>query len=162
MSLLSKLAYKLAGLPELHKDFRHQRGQERYFDHFSHSKDFGVVFEDDGDTGYFYALEVLEEKQGFQIVEAMHIYDSADSEFQRRCSICVAFSSDGLRAILTLDSHPVALFDFVAKKGYCRNNFPKPMNWGDSFDWNDSVFEAFEDTEPAEQGVPAKSDRSGG
>jgi len=51
MGWLSKIAYKVAGLPELHKDFRHQPGQKFRFDHFSHSCDFGVVFEDDGARG---------------------------------------------------------------------------------------------------------------
>ena len=151
MGLLTKLTYKLAGLPELHKDFRHRPGGQCRFDHFSHTDGFGVVFEDDGDTGYFYALEFIDEERGFEIVEAMHIYDSSEADLQQRCLIAIAFSSNGLRACLTVQARPVAIFDFGAKRGYCRNNFPEPKNWGDSFDWDNSAFEAFEETTEVEQ-----------
>jgi hypothetical protein len=39
---------------------------------------FSAVFEDDGDTGYFYGLDMLREAQGVNpIVDALHIYDAA-------------------------------------------------------------------------------------
>ena len=85
-----------------------------------------VVFEDEGAAGYFYACDrsftTLEES----ILDAMLIYHVAPSlggkEGERLAA--VQWSRNGLQAVLYLDGVPQALFDFEARRGYCRMNFP--------------------------------------
>ena len=80
---------------------------------------FGVVFEDDGDTGYLYGVDLSRTPQ--TILDALPIYNVAQV-FDRDASwtIQIVWSSDGLRAALLLNLHPHAIFDFEAHRGYCR------------------------------------------
>ena len=82
----------------------------------------GVVFEDDGDTGYFYALDLNEQKAGNNpIQEALHIYDVKSVTDRSRESVAaILWSSDGEKACLLINNYPHAVFDFAAKRGYCR------------------------------------------
>ena len=51
-------------------------GRELVVEGASPSTQFATVFEDDGDTGYFYGLDT--KKAGNPIVDALHIYNVAD------------------------------------------------------------------------------------
>jgi hypothetical protein len=102
----------------------------------------GVLFEDDGETGYFYALEP--ERAANPIVDAMQIYNAAavmDSDRASRAEIL--WSSDGLKAGLRINGHVHAVFDFTAKRGFCRSNFPAPNSAWTSFDhrWSDEALD---------------------
>jgi hypothetical protein len=80
---------------------------------------FGVVFEDDGDTGYFYGLDLSCKPQA--ILDALPVYYVAQVlDRDASSTIQIAWSSDGLRAALLLNSYPHAIFDFAAHRGYCR------------------------------------------
>jgi hypothetical protein len=84
---------------------------------------FGVVFEDDGDTGYFYGIDLSRKPQA--ILDALLIYDVAQVlDRDVSSTIQIAWSSDGLSAALLLNSDPHAIFDFAAHRGYCRMKSP--------------------------------------
>ena len=100
----------------------------------------GVVFEDDGATGYFYALELSQERQ--RVVDALHVYTvSQVVDRDVPSKIEIIWSSDGLHAALLINSHPKAIFDFAAHRGYCRLESPIPASgWTHSHVWDDDVW----------------------
>lgn len=84
-------------------------------------------FEDDGETGYFYAMDLS--RSDNMIVDAVHIYNVANvSDRDRESSIVVLWSADGTKCALLIDDYPHAAFDFTAERGYCRTNFPNFPN----------------------------------
>jgi hypothetical protein len=91
-----------------------------------------VVFEDEGVAGYFYACDRSQTTQEESILDAMLIYNvsalaASDAELERPSSERIAtvdWSRDGLKAVLYLDGVAQALFDFGARCGYCRMDFP--------------------------------------
>jgi hypothetical protein len=103
-----------------------------------------VVFEDDGDTGYFYALDKSQSSQPIQ--DAMHIYNVANVTDKNLPSIVeLGWSSDAHKAVLLINDYAHAIFDFSAKRGYCRTGFPPPSEssgW-QGHDWDDSAFKLF-------------------
>jgi hypothetical protein len=105
-----------------------------------------VVFEDDGDTGYFYALD--KGRQENPIVDALHIYDVAavaDRDIPSQARIL--WSADGLKAALSINGYIHAVFDFEARRGYCRDGFPPPIEsrgWTRyGHEWNDKATNPF-------------------
>ncbi len=110
-----------------------------------------VVFEDEGIAGYFYACDRSQETQEASILDAMLIYNVGslkDPENERLAA--VEWSRDGLQAVLYLDGTPQALFDFAARSGYCRMNFPNFLaEQGDAWQrsshaWNEAALQRFE------------------
>ena len=104
-----------------------------------------VVFEDDGNTGYFYAVE----RRGadMQILDAVQIYavrNVVDREIPSELE--VRWTGDGRHAALYLNSYPHAVFDFQARRGYCRTGFPPPPQSGwspDGHGWDDDALKPF-------------------
>ena len=89
------------------------------------------------------------------IVDAMPIYNVgvlADSEgaTPRKRLAAIEWSRDGLQAVLYMDGTAQALFDFEARRGYCRSNFPNFLEestgtWRrSSHAWEDDVLQRFE------------------
>lgn len=124
-------------------------GTETYIDSMSPRGRYGVVFEDDGQTGYFYALDMGIERTPVAdnpIVEALHIYN-VESVLDRDdpSIVQVMWSEDGLKAMLLINDHPHAVFDFEAKRGYCRTGFPPPNKEWTQHDnkWDDSALWLF-------------------
>lgn len=117
-----------------------------------------VVFEDEGVAAYFYACDRSQEKNEHSILDAMLIYNVAalaksDAELNRpepQRIATVEWSRDGLQAALYLDGTPQALFDFQARCGYCRMNFPNFLeDQGDTWRktthaWSESAIQRFE------------------
>lgn len=100
-------------------------GQETVIESPSPFADYAVVFEDDGDTGYFYALDTARSEGWIQ--DAMHIYNvNAVADRHLPSEVRIGWTEDGLRAVLLINNYPHAIFDFAAKRGYCRSNFPPP------------------------------------
>ena len=90
----------------------------------SPSEDFGVVFEDDGQTGYFYALDLS--SGGQAIVDATHIYNVQQvQDRDRPSSVKIGWSTNGWSAVLLINDYPHAVFDFQGQRGYCRSGFPQ-------------------------------------
>jgi hypothetical protein len=110
-----------------------------------------VVFEDEGIAGYFYACDRSQQTQEASILDGMLIYNVGslkDVETERLAT--VEWSRDGLRAALYLDGAAQALFDFGARCGYCRMNFPnfqaeRDATWQkESHAWSDAALQRFE------------------
>jgi hypothetical protein len=95
----------------------------------SPSQPFGVVFEDDGETGYLYGLDFGSNDN--PIVDALHIYNVVQvSDRQKPSQVQLVWSSDGLKAALLINRYPHAIFDFASRRGYCRTGFPPPSPTG--------------------------------
>ena len=75
---------------------------------------YGVVFEDDGDTGYFYATS----KDGIYNVE-----DVSDKHIPNH--VLILWDDACTLAALCINDYIHAVYDFVAQAGYCRNGFPE-------------------------------------
>jgi hypothetical protein len=55
-------------------------GQDLFVDSFSPENVYGVVFEDDGDAAYFYAVEKDKEGAGLRVLDALHIFETEGSD----------------------------------------------------------------------------------
>ena len=51
-------------------------GSDLFLENFSPENSFGVVFEDDGEAAYFYAVEKDKEGTGIRILDALHIQET--------------------------------------------------------------------------------------
>lgn len=120
-------------------------GGKGFMESRSPSETFAVVFEDDGDTGYFYALDM--DLKPRPIVDAVCIYTVNNSEdLDSPSKFTIVWSLDGMKAALFVNDHPHAVFDFSARRGYCRTNFPEPGDGWDfySHEWHDSALDLFQ------------------
>ena len=107
---------------------------------------YAVVFEDDGETGYFYGLDTSRNDHN-QILDALNIYNvHSVIDKDKPSLIQIVWSEDGLKAALFINGYAHAVFDFAAKRGYCRSNFPPPNEEWTSFgkEWSDAVLESFQ------------------
>lgn len=106
-----------------------------------------AVFEDDGETGYFYALD--ESVAVNPIQDAVHIYDAEDiSDGHIPSDVKIGWSEDSQKCVLLINGYPHGAFDFVGKNGYCRSGFPPPINevWSASgHEWSDAVDDFFDE-----------------
>lgn len=106
---------------------RIQPGRPVRIESRSPSAPFLAVFEDDGETGYFYALTSGTD-QGPTILDAVQVYvapqppggDVADTLLR------LVWSPDGERCGVLLDGELQAVFDFRARIGAARSGFPPP------------------------------------
>ena len=108
---------------------------------------FAAVFEDDGDTGYFYALDSHEE--GNPLQDAVHVYNTANvADRDKPVRAVIGWSIDNRKVVLLINDYPHAIFDFEAKQGCCRTGFPPPDpvgNWSiDGHTWSESAIDLFE------------------
>lgn len=105
---------------------------------------YSVVFEDDTQTGYFYALDL--ERGDNAICDALHIYDVASITDKHVPSLFqIVWSEDGLKTALLIDDQPHAIVDFESKRAYCVSGFPPPnLNWtSHSHEWDESAIDLF-------------------
>ncbi len=107
---------------------------------------FMAVFEDDGDTGYFYALD--RSVEGNPLQDAVHIYNTANvTERERPVLAVIGWSVDSRKVVLLINDYPHAIFDFDGKRGYCRTGFPPPNPEGKwsvgGHSWEESAIELF-------------------
>jgi len=104
-----------------------------------------VAFEDDGQTGYFYALDVSRPPES-QILDGVSIYDVARVAHRSKpVTVGVRWSRDGKKAALLLNGEPQAVFDFAARRAYARSNFPATSRWSAAgHAWSDSALVGFE------------------
>lgn len=129
------------------KDFFIESSSPEYF--------YGVIFEDDGEAAYFYAVEKDEQGDGMRVLDALHIYESPESGESEEddpvetaeetdtpgnrpsgqegdltpkpTDLKIIWSRDWLKCALVLDGFVHALFDFENQGGYNINEFP-PAN----------------------------------
>lgn len=106
-----------------------------------------VVFEDDGDTGYFYALAPVPDEGKLELLDALHIYNAEDNLRGADVRLEVLWSGDSTRAGLRVNASLWAMFDFGAEVGRSRSNFPPPAGrWRMDEarpDWDDSLLKLF-------------------
>ncbi|MBJ7429550.1 MAG: DUF2251 domain-containing protein [Bacteroidia bacterium] len=82
-----------------------------------------VVFEDNCETGYFYAVD---RNNDLTVLDALHIYDVANVVDKKKpSSIKIMWTEDLTKAFLSINNYYHAVFDFGHKAGYCRNGFPE-------------------------------------
>lgn len=101
-----------------------------------------VVFEDDGDTGYFYACGSA---QG-PIFDSLHIYNvKAVTDRSRPSEFKIGWSPSGRQAALLVNDTAHAVFDFDRQKGWCRTGLPLcNKKWSlDGHTWDESCLAYF-------------------
>jgi len=117
-----------------------------------------VVFEDEGVAAYFYACDRSQTAPDQDILDAMLVYNvsalaSSDAKLHRPTRERIAaieWSRDGLQAVLYLDGAAQALFDFAARLGHCRMDFPNFLAERDdtwrkhTHAWSDAALAQFE------------------
>jgi len=101
-------------------------GEDLFLESFSPENSFGVVFEDDGDTAYLYAVEKDKEGAGVRILDALHIHESEEGAAEKPGRVQIVWSRDWMKCALVIDGLCHALFDFEAHGGYNINEFPPP------------------------------------
>lgn len=85
----------------------------------------GVVFEDDGQTGYFYARDYSQ--PDFLWVDALHIYSvEGVGDRDLACKLKIVWTRDFQAAALLINLRPHAVFHFARRCGYAANPFPEP------------------------------------
>ena len=98
----------------------HRPGNKCVLESWFEETPYGIVFEDDGNTGYFYAAHT---EQG--ILDALHIYNVKDVTGRDTPStISLLWDETFDLAALEINGYIQAVFDFIAHAGYCRNAFP--------------------------------------
>jgi hypothetical protein len=97
-------------------------GEDLFIESVSPENAFGVVFEDDGDTAYFYAVERDQEGTGMQVLDALHIFEGTGGP----AKLQIVWSRDWLKCALVIDGKCHALFDFETHGGYNIDEFPPP------------------------------------
>ena len=105
---------------------KHLIGQAKRFGvHSTQHEHFVVIFEDDGETGYFYAMDLTSQDQ--PIVDSLYIYavDSIENKHEpRQFQIC--WSENGMQAFLLVNGYPHASFDYTNLIGYNNSKLPMP------------------------------------
>jgi len=85
-----------------------------------------VIFEDDGTTGYFYAVRPGAE---LEILDALHVYDVADvADRHLPVKVQLVWDETWTAAVLLINGYGHALYDFQRAAGFCRNAFPPATN----------------------------------
>jgi hypothetical protein len=104
---------------------------------------FAVIFEDDGETGYFYGLNLEDKKQ--PVLDSLHIYNVQDIlDPNVSLKVEIIWSEDGLKACLTINGFTHAVFDFESRRAYCRTNYPRPnRRFTNSHKWSDEALDLF-------------------
>ncbi len=103
---------------------------------------YATVFEDDGETGVFYAVDT-DVEDGNPVRDALLVYVAADvTDAQLASTLEIGWSDDGLKALLLINDQPHAAFDFVRRQGWCRAALPEaavnkawskaPRAWSDA------------------------------
>jgi hypothetical protein len=100
-------------------------GQDTFIECLSPENQHGVVFEDDGETAYFYAVEKDKEGDGIRILDALHVRNTEEAG-PEPADLKIVWSRDWQKCALVIDGYVHALFDFEKQGGYNVNEFPPP------------------------------------
>jgi hypothetical protein len=107
-----------------------------------------TVFEDDGETGCFYAVDT-DVEDGNPVQDALLVYVVADVlDADEVSTVEIGWSGDGLKALLLINDQPHAAFDFEKRQGWCVLGLPElalSKAWSTaSREWRDDVEALFE------------------
>jgi hypothetical protein len=106
----------------------HHPGHRLFLPSDSNTSAFSAVFEDDGQTAYFYAYDRSRPAQ--RILDAVHVYNvEAVLDRHKPSELVIHWSDDGLKAGLLINDRLWAVLDFAAGKAYSRTNFPERSAW---------------------------------
>ncbi len=102
-------------------------GESVYLESRSPENSFAVMFEDDTESGYFYAADINPVTEEIRILDMLHIYDvESIAPEERQATIAMIWSTDWLRCALVINQYCHAIFDFENQGGYSRHEFPPP------------------------------------
>jgi hypothetical protein len=122
-------------------------GQPLVVDADSPEGRYATVFEDDGKTGYFYAVDT-DVEQGSPVRDALQVYIVSDvTDAALESTLEIGWSDDGLKALLLINDEPHAAFDFTRRQGWCLSGEPAPgaTGWSTaSRQWSDDVEALFD------------------
>jgi len=105
-------------------------GEDTFIESLSPENNYGVVFEDDGETAYFYAVEMDKKGGELKVLDALHVKNSNENETAAGpAQLKIIWSRDWLKCALVIDGYVHALFDFEAQSGYNINEFPPPNSF---------------------------------
>ena len=118
-------------------------GDDLFVESFSPESPYGVVFEDDGQTAYLYAVEKDKEGESLRVLDALHIRETgiepeegeeepitgSSDPAQKPSKLQIVWSRDWMKCALVIDGLCHALFDFIAHGGYNINEFPPPNDF---------------------------------
>jgi hypothetical protein len=98
-------------------------GQETVIEGAAPQGPFVAVFEDDGQTGYFYALD---RSQGDNpIRDTLHVYNVRNViDREKPTVVKIGWSVDSKKVVLLINEYAHAIFDFQRKQGFCQSGFP--------------------------------------
>jgi len=103
---------------------------------------FGVVFEDDGETGYFYATT-----EDFEILDALHLYDNGHPSSPKLGeTVYFVWRPSLVKAGIFYQEVFQAIVDFKNRIACCRSGFPPKFgSWcTSSHDWDDKLVDGLE------------------
>jgi hypothetical protein len=118
-------------------------GQPLVVDADSTAGRYAAVFEDDGETGCFYAIDT-DVEDGNPVQDALLVYEVADVlDAEETSTVEIGWSTDGLKALLLINDAPHAAFDFEKRQGWCVLGLPEAAvnkAWSKgSRQWGDDV-----------------------
>ena len=101
-------------------------GEDTFVDSTAENNN-AVVFEDNCETGYFYALD--RNNNGLKVLDGLHIYNVENVTDKDKPSVVkILWTQDLTKAFLSINDYYHAVFDFQSHAGYCRNGFPETDN----------------------------------
>ena len=123
-------------------------GQPLVLDADSPGGRYATVFEDDGETGVFYAIDT-DVEDGNPVQDALLVYVCADvGDADDASTLEIGWSDDGLKALLLINDAPHAAFDFARRQGWCLTALPeRAVNraWSTaSRQWSEAVEDLFD------------------
>jgi hypothetical protein len=109
---------------------------------------YAVVFEDDGETGSFHAIDT-DVEHGSPVQDALLVYAVADViDAHLPSTLEIGWSADGLKALLLINDAPHAAFDFERRQGWCLLALPETASsptWSKApRAWSDDVEALFD------------------
>ncbi len=106
-------------------------GKQTFIESVSSENNYQVIFEDDTDTGYFYAAERNKDTDELRILDMLLVYDVESIEVsEQNITLHIIWSTDWMKCGLILNNYCHAIFDFENEVGYNRHEFPPPVLWG--------------------------------
>ena len=120
----------------------HRAGQEAVLRADAPRGQYSVVFEDDGETGYFYGLDLTAAASADNpIVDALHLYNvSAVADRLTPHEVEIRWAEDRNRAGVFIAGRCHAVFDFDAKRAVCRTGFPPASgSFTSTHDWDEAL-----------------------
>jgi hypothetical protein len=120
----------------------HRAGQEAVLQSDAPEGRYSVVFEDDGETGYFYGLDLTGAASADNpIVDALHLYNvSAVADRQNAYPIEIRWADGRNRVGLFIADRCQAVFDFDVNRAACRSGFPPARGeFTSTHDWDETL-----------------------